>query len=312
MGKDKGPREAAATATSKPKISLQYRLRIKQRLKVLEYALVHGLKPAGRRFGLDRKTIREWRDRSRAAGVAGLLPRYPTRRARRIAATVVDLIIEARKEHGYGAARTRIWLQRVHKVTVAQGTIQRVVRDQDLPRLGRARKRQPRQLKLFERERPGDCVQVDVKVVRLGRQKYFQYTAIDDCTRFRVLRLYRRQNQLSSLAFLAELRAAFPFPIRRLQTDNGSEFSLTFALSVTEAGITHKYIRPRRPQQNGKVERSHRVDAEEFWGRQELSTFDAALDALRTWERTYNHDRFSMALKGRTPAERLTDFPAAA
>jgi transposase InsO family protein len=60
------------------------------------------------------------------------------------------------------------------------------------------------------------------------------------------------------------------------------------------------------PQQNGKVERSHRVDSEEFWRRHQFSTFEAATTALRVWERTYNVDRFSMALGGETPAEKLT------
>jgi transposase InsO family protein len=72
-------------------------------------------------------------------------------------------------------------------------------------------------------------------------------------------------NQRSSVDFLGEVRRALPFPIHQLQCDNGTEFSLSFALTVQEAGIKLRSIRPRRPQQNGKVERSHRIDAEEFW-----------------------------------------------
>ena len=294
------------------KIAPQYRARVKQRLAAIEYAQGHGLKAAGRHFGLDRKTIREWRDRWRAAGVPGLVPRYPARRRRRIPERTVALIAQARSELGYGTTRTRIWLLRVHQIRVATVTIRRVVRDLGLPRLGRTRKRRPRQLKLFECEQPGDCVQVDVKYVRVRGQRYFQYTALDDCTRYRVLRLYRQLNQVSSVAFLAELRRAFPFPIRKLQSDNGAEFPFAFALSVAEAGIKHRYIRPRRPQQNGKVERSHRIDAEEFWSRRRPTTFEDAVTALREWEHDYNCQRFSLALKGRTPAERLADFRIAA
>jgi transposase InsO family protein len=76
-------------------------------------------------------------------------------------------------------------------------------------------------------------------------------------------------------------------------------------LAVEAAGIRHRYIRPRRPQQNGKVERSHRIDQEEFWGRQRFADFDEAAVALRGWEQRYNHERFSLALAGRTPAEKL-------
>lgn len=294
------------------KIAPRLRWKIRQRLVAIEYARVQGLKAAGRHFGLDRKTIREWRDRWREQGVSGLVPRYPARRQRRIPETTVTLIAQARRDLGYGTSRTRIWLLRVHQIRVADVTIRRIVRDLGLPRLGRTRRRRPRQLRLFECEQPGDCVQVDVKYVRVRGQRYFQYTALDDCTRYRVLRLYRQLSQVSSVAFLAELRRAFPFPIHKLQCDNGYEFPLAFALEVMRAGITHRYIRPRRPQQNGKVERSHRIDAEEFWSRQRLGNFDEAVNALRTWEQAYNCERFSLALKGRTPAERLADFRLAA
>ena len=180
----------------------------------------------------------------------------------------IELIRRARQEFGYGAARTRLWLQRVHGIRLAMGTIQRVFRDMGLPRLRRTRKREPRQMRLFEKAEPGESIQVDVKYVQIAGRWAFQYTALDDCTRFRILRLYRRLHHRSSLAFLAELRRAFPFPIQRLQCDHGQQFSFAFVLGVEAAGIRHRYIRPRRPQQNGKVERSHRIDQEEFWGRQ--------------------------------------------
>src|SRR5262245_49595970 len=111
---------------------------------------------------------------------------------------------------------------------VSVGTIQRVFRDIGLPRVGRARKRAPRQMKLFEKAEPGETIQIDVKFVRIARRWAFQYTALDDCTRFRVLRLYRRLHQSSSLAFLAELCRAFPFGIRKQQcaTDTSSRLPL--------------------------------------------------------------------------------------
>jgi transposase InsO family protein len=287
-------------------IPTRYRLRVKQRLAVVEYVNQHGIKPASRQFGLARPTVRQWWRNWQRAGIQGLVPRYPARRRRRISTDVVALITQARREHEFGASRTRIWLERVHHVRVATETIQRVFRDIGVPHLVKTRRRRPKQLKLFEKERPGDSVQVDVKVVARGRKKWFQYTAIDDCTRVRVLRLYRRQNHRSSLAFLRELTAAFPFQIRKIQVDNGTEFPLLFALTCQELGVRVRYIRPRRPQQNGKVERSHRIDEEEFWARYEGQDFDAAGDALAAWERRYNHERFSMALHGRTPMEKLT------
>ena len=287
-------------------ISRQYRWRVKGRLAVLDYAASHGIKPAAARFDLDRKTIRAWRTRAREAGPVGLVPRYPKRRRRRIAAEVVELIAQARRELHYGACRTRIRLMRVHQVKVATATISRICQDLGLPPIQQPKRRRAgRQLKLFEKATPGESVQVDVKVVKIGGTKAYQYTACDDCTRLRVLRLYRRLGTLSSLDFLSQITQAFPFPIRKLQTDRGTEFSFTFLLAVERRGIRHRYIQPRRPDQNGKVERSHRVDAEEFWGRSIFASFEIAEAALRVWEQHYNEVRFSMALKGRTPAEKL-------
>ena len=115
-------------------------------------------------------------------------------------------------------------------------------------------------MKLFEKAEPGESIQVDVKYVQIAGRWAFQYTALDDYTRFRVLRLYRRLHHGSSLAFLAEVHRAFPFPIKRLQCDHGQEFSFAFVLGVEAAGIRHRYIRSRRPQQKrqSRAEPPHR------------------------------------------------------
>lgn len=201
-------------------IPSRYRLRVKQRLAIVKFAVAEGIKPASRRFGLERKTIRRWRDRWLAAGVAGLIPRYPKERGIRLPAEIIELITHARRELEYGAPRTRIWLRRVHHRDVCLATIQRLFKRLGLGRLPRSRTRlrKPRQLKLFEKAEPGESVQVDVKVVKVAGRKAFQYTALDDCTRYRVLRLSPRQNQWSSLDFLREVKSARPFPIRQLQS----------------------------------------------------------------------------------------------
>lgn len=192
----------AEWALALKRIPKQYRLRVRERLVILDYATTRGIKPAVARFGLNCKTVRRWRDRWKAAGVEGLIPRYPRRRARPLSDSLRELIRQARQELHYGSTRTQLWVWRRHRVRVSKSTIQRVVRDLGLPPLQPVRKRRPRQLHLFERKQPGECVQVDVKFVRLRRRHVFQYTALDDCTRYRVLRLYPRLNHWNSLDFL--------------------------------------------------------------------------------------------------------------
>src|SRR6266571_174797 len=242
------------------KVRQQYRTRVRYRLLVLGYAWQHGPAAAGRHYGISARTIRRWRKRWRRGGVEGLVPSYPRHRVRRVPPASIELIRHVRHELGYGAARAQLWLQRIHGIRLAMGTIQRVFRDVGLPRLRRTRKREPRQMKLFEKAEPGESIQVDVKYVKIAGRWAFQYTALDDCTRFRVLRLYRRLHHGSSLAFLAELRRAFPFAIKRVQCDHGQEFSFAFVLAVEAAGIRHRYISPAAPaaKRQGGAEPSDR------------------------------------------------------
>jgi transposase InsO family protein len=292
-------------------IATRHHHTINSRLAILRYAEEYGFKGAARRFGLDRKTVRTWHRRWAASGPTGLVPRHPLTRRRKLSEETVRLIEQARRDLQFGAMRTRIWLERVHRIRVATATIRRICRDLGYPPVRRTEPRRSRHPILFSKEHPGDCVQVDVKEVKVAGQKCFQYTALDDCTRYRVLRLYPRKYHGTSLDFLATVRQTLPFPIRKVQVDNGTEFPLTFALAVQEAGIRLRYIKPRRPEQNGKVERSHRIDEEEFWSRSTFDGFASAAQALTAWEHRYNYDRFSMALSGLTPAEKLATFKAA-
>src|SRR5437879_13072444 len=74
---------------------------------------------------------------------------------------------------------------------------------------------------------PGRSVQLDVKFVpRVGRarQRFYQFTAIDEATRFRVLRIYDHNNTKTAIDFLRDVREHYPFAIQKLQTDNDSSF----------------------------------------------------------------------------------------
>jgi transposase InsO family protein len=74
---------------------------------------------------------------------------------------------------------------------------------------------------------------------------------------------------------------------------------------VEDKGIRHVYIKARSPELNGKVERSHRSDQEEFY---QLLTYkdDVYLEMkLKEWERFYNYDRPHGAFNGKTPYEVL-------
>ena len=131
---------------------------------------------------------------------------------------------------------------------------------------------------------PGQRVQIDVKVVPRAciadpELKLYQYTAIDEYSRYRILGAYTEQSTYSSADFLQKVVAAFArkgVKVECVQTDNGFEFTNRFSNSkrnlptlfeatASDLGIRHKLIRPYTPRHNGKVERSHREDQKRFY-----------------------------------------------
>ncbi|MBN9152356.1 MAG: transposase family protein [Micrococcales bacterium] len=142
-----------------------------------------------------------------------------------------------------------------------------------------------------------------------GRKKrYYQYTAIDDCTRLRVLRAYPTHDQKTAIRFIDHVLSKLPFKIEKVQTDNGKEFGQIFHWHLLDKGINHVYIKPATPRLNGKVERSHRIDSEEFYRLLEGQVIDDVNlfnNKLQEWEDYYNYDRPHGALAGNTPYERL-------
>ena len=99
----------------------------------------------------------------------------------------------------------------------------------------------------------------------------------------------------------------FPFRIQTIRSDRGHEFQALFHWHVADQGMEPVYIKPRTPQLNGKVERSHRSDKAEFY---QLLTYKDDVDLeekLAVWERFYNNDRPHGAHKGKTPYEVLRE-----
>ena len=82
----------------------------------------------------------------------------------------------------------------------------------------------------------------------LDRVKHYQFTAIDDCIRIRLLRVYPRNNQKTAIQFLDYLLERLPFRVESIQTDNGTEFQSGSHWHGLDRGIRHTYITPATPR----------------------------------------------------------------
>ena len=172
---------------------------------------------------------------------------------------------------------------------------------------------------------PGQRVQIDVKFVPdvcivgdAKGSKFYQYTAIDEYSRFRYLEAFDEHSTYSSAVFLEHMLKRFPFKVECVQTDNGLEFTkrlgntqnptpTLFERTLEQCGIKHKLIKPYTPRHNGKVERSHRKDNEYFYATHKFYSFDDFKKQLAVHSRKYNS--FPMRPLGwKSPKEVLNHF----
>lgn len=303
-------------------ISIASRAHFRQR--VIRYSKKYGVTAASIRHRVSRKAIYEWKARYDGSWKS-LVERShrPHHNPREHTAEEISLIIRYWKhnqddmmilwhklqKHGY-KRKYRSMLRVIHRLHL-----------KEIPD-----KRKGRKPQLYQRaEYAGQKVQIDVKYVPdycvSNGQKYYQYTAIDECTRFVFREMYDEHSTYSSKDFLLKLIDAFPFPIREIQTDNGTEW--TNALLVKDAsskktlfenqlakwGIVYHRIRIATPRHNGKVERQHRLDEKRFYRHMRMYSLEDGRKQLRAYNKRSN-DIPKVCLNYRSPNEVWAQYGA--
>lgn len=175
-----------------------------------------------RRCGISRPTLRKWWRRYLEHGLEGL--KSSNRRPHhspntRIGKTETGVILELRNSRNLGARRIQSELKRLHSLSFSLATIHKILTKNQVKPLKKIRKKS--EFIRYERPTPGDRVQMDTCKIAPG---LYQYTSIDDCTRYRVLRLYGRRTAANTLDFIDCVIDEMHFPIQRFQTDRGTEF----------------------------------------------------------------------------------------
>jgi transposase InsO family protein len=160
--------------------------------------------------------------RARLAGLQEESRRPKTSPNRKIFPEHLQLITELRKRK-LGHRSTQNELARLHNLSFATATIHKALQRLNKPLLSTKRAFR-KTVTRYDRPTPGDRVQMDVCKIAPG---LYQYTAIDDCTRYKVLRLYSRRTASNTLDFLDAVIEEMPFAFQRIQTDRGREFFAT-------------------------------------------------------------------------------------
>ena len=145
--------------------------------------------------------------------------------------------------------------------------------------------------------------QMDVKYVPKecytgkDKEKFYQYTMIDEASRERFIYPYKEQSSYSTVDFVKRAIVYFNYRPQTIQTDNGSEFTHTkktdrvhpLDVLLNELSIKHQLIRPRTPRHNGKVERSHRNDQNRFYNFLKFYSYEDLLNQMKAYLKRSNN-----------------------
>lgn len=284
------------------------------RQRVLEYQQnQHTVTDTANRYHLSRKTVHKWRNRW--DGTPKSLQdqsRKPKRSPRKQTEEEIRLVKRLAKKYkwqdhilAYQGALERGY-------TRCFGCFTRTVRklqEQKPKRIKKKRKNKPYQ----RADYPGQKVQVDVKYVPsdcvTDGRKYYQYTAVDECSRWTYRYMYDEHSTESSIQFLHQLVKEAPFQIKRIQTDNGNEWTkqltsndpnnlTSFELGLKAYGIEYQRIRVATPRHNGKVERQHRIDQARFYnGLRMFSLLDGRRQLAEYQRKSNNYIKGCLRMK---------------
>lgn len=292
------------------------------RQRVVKYAEKHGVTEASIKHKVSRMSVYRWR--SRYNGHWWSLKEHSHRPKHHPAEHTQEENNLIKRHYPYYDDMIMLWDRLCEKgYKRCYQTMLRAIKRMKLDKAPYARK--PRKPKPYQRaDYPGRKIQIDVKFVPnyciANGKKYYQYTAIDECTRYCYREMYDEHSTYSSKDFLMKLIKAFPFPIREVQTDNGTEWTTQllvknpenktmFEKALEDMDIIYHRIRVATPRHNGKVERQHRIDEARFYSKMRMYSLEDGRKQLERYNKKSNNISKS-CLKYRSPNAVLTDYLA--
>ena len=133
-------------------------------------------------------------------------------------------ILYLRQNDHVGPGKITDYLKGFHQLSIARSSVHRTLGTHGMSRLPANQKHRPhnKRWQRYEKAQPGHRLQLDVTFLERipgTKTRLFQFTAIDDCTRIRVLKVYDACNQTTAIRFIDEVRR-LPFRVLVVQTDN--------------------------------------------------------------------------------------------
>jgi transposase InsO family protein len=312
---------------------------IEHRIKVLNFFDCYGAIATKEAFGFSRSTVYLWKQTLKANNgrISCLAPnsKAPLNRRRRSTNPIIaDFIVTQRERHPrLSKAKLATLLTPVcSKANLncpSVSTVGRILSDLKaqgrLPkyeglslngRTGRMYLKRHQSNLAKERrgsyhpEQAGDLVQLDCVIKFVNGMRRYVISAIDYNSEFAFSMGYSSLSSARAQDFLHKFLQVAPFEVKRVQTDNGSEFYKLFHEACIDLELTHYWNYPRHPKMNAKIERYNRTVQEEFvdWHLDDLGYDIASFNyQLMDWVLWYNTERPHFTLELKSPMRAWLD-----
>ncbi len=297
----------------------------KTRLSRIDWYLSHGknARLTCRHFGISPDTFYLWKKRFNPGSLVTLEDNKKSRKPNHLreVATPIFIINKVVEIRSLDPEKSKYEIAEELKregTIVGTSTIQRIINrhkellnSQHVKKIRSHRKMYIARLKAAKEMReksPGSLVQIDTKHLYILGKRFYLFAAVDSFSRLGYVSAFETGSSLSSSLFLQELVGYFPFKIKAIQTDNGSEYLLNFHKTCQEKNIPHYFTDPYCPKQNGRAERFIQTATYEFFNWQDdlLPEINQLRDKCQVFNQKYNNYRFHRSLGYNTPREYLT------
>ena len=268
-------------------------------------------------LNVSRKTVHQWLARYKRFGIDGLVRKQNKRRTighNRTSFEVEQVVITLAQTYWNDGVQTlHDHLLYEHNIDLHPCTIYRILKRNGVrytTKYPHTRKKWKKQL--YAHTVPGMELQMDTKYPFGYKQGQVIYTIIDDASRWVYAFRYDTANQVHTLDFLEKVRTKAPFPIQKIRTDQGTEFTgLLIREYLSDHSIEHRMNTPYCPEENGKIERFHRTLNEKClrFGFNPKLSHDAFQYKLNLFLYYYNYRKKhrGLGMDGMTPYEKLCE-----
>lgn len=307
----------------------------KYQFLIKEYELVKAKKHPEYKFvkdfckahDTDRRSFLKYYNRFKQSGNQDdLLPRKrgPKWKTRRFIPYIENKVTALREKGNNRYEIVSILKPELKKFTPSPSGVYNILRRYGMNRLKPKMKQEKRRI---IKEKAGELGHIDTHYLNKGivhndNKRYYLVCVIDSCTRVAWAEVVEDLKALTVmfgvLKCLNIIADHYQIKFKEVLTDNGPEFGKKesqkkrehpFERMLIEIGIKHRYIKPYRPQTNGKVERFWRTIEEDLFEETYFESIDNLKEELLQYMYYYNHERPHQGIGGVSPIEFAKNCP---